>query len=175
MGDAEIRLALAEEFPALLAIDDDATLLYAEHGAPIELAPDHPFARAEQERWRRSTELGGTFVAIDESGEPVAFAALGWGDGAPYLDQLSVRRRAMRRGLGRRLLQHAAAWACEHGASELWLTTYGHLPFNRPYYERHGFVLVPEVSCGPEILHHLHQQRRYLPAPEHRVAMRRGV
>jgi len=73
------------------------------------------------------------------------------------------------------LLTHAAAWASAAGSSALWLTTYAHLPFNRRYYERHGYRVVPEAEWGPEIRHHLSEQRRYLPAPKERVAMRRVV
>jgi N-acetylglutamate synthase-like GNAT family acetyltransferase len=78
----------------------------------------------------------------------------------------------MRRGIGRRLLEHVIAWAREGGARHLWLTTYGHLPWNRPFYESVGFVLVPEERCGPDIRHHLADQRRWLPEPSQRVAMR---
>jgi N-acetylglutamate synthase-like GNAT family acetyltransferase len=81
----------------------------------------------------------------------------------------------MRRGIGRRLLEHAAVTARATGGSALWLTTYDQLPFNRPYYERHGYVLVPESACGPDIRHHLEEQRRYLPEPARRVAMRRAL
>jgi GNAT superfamily N-acetyltransferase len=176
MADAapspRIRPASSADFETIRSIDDDATALYAEHGLTILLAPDHPFARAELARWLRSAELGRAFFALDDAGQPVGFAALDWIDGQPYLDQLSVRRAAMRRGVGGRLLQHVRDWARGAGGSALWLTTYGHLPFNRPYYERHGYGLVPERACGPGIAHHLHEQRLHLPAPDQRVAMR---
>jgi hypothetical protein len=41
------RLALPHEIDALVAIDDDAATLYAEHGLALELAEDDPFALAE--------------------------------------------------------------------------------------------------------------------------------
>ena len=59
-----------------------------------------------------------------------------------------------------------------HGA-ELWLTTYDHLPFNRPYYERLGFRRVD--AFGRDIAQHLAAQREALPDPAHRIAMRRPV
>jgi len=40
--------------------------------------------------------------------------------------------------MGRRLLQLALSLTAP---AALLLTTYAHLPFNRPYYERFGFVL----------------------------------
>jgi GNAT superfamily N-acetyltransferase len=39
----------------------------------------------------------------------------------------------MRQGLGRRLVRQAIDWA---GPEPLWLTTYAHLSWNRPFYER---------------------------------------
>jgi GNAT superfamily N-acetyltransferase len=170
-----LRPALASEIAQLVSIDDDATALYAVHGMTIELGPDHPFVRAERERWLDSSERGRTFLAVAGGGAGLGFAALAEVDGAPYLDQLAVRLSAMRQGIGRRLLARAAEWAREAGGAALWLTTYDHLPFNRPYYERHGYVRVPERECGPGIVHHLAEQRRHLPAPEQRVAMRRPL
>lgn len=167
-----IRPALASEIDVLNAIDDDATRLYADHGVHIELAPDHVFVRLELARWLRSAELGRAFLAVDDSGAAVGFAALDVVDGEPYLDQLAVRLAAMRRGVGGRLLAHSADWARASGGGAIWLTTYDHLPFNRAYYERRGYILIPEAACGPGIRHHLDEQRRYLPAPAHRVAMR---
>jgi GNAT superfamily N-acetyltransferase len=170
-----VRSALPNELDMLLAIDDDATALYAEHGAAIELHPGHVFVRDERARWLRSAELGRAFIAVDPLGTAVGFAALDKIDGEPYLDQLAVRRVAMRRGVGGALLACSADWARAAGGSAIWLTTYAHLPFNRPYYERRGYVVVPESACGPAIVHHLDEQRRYLPAPDQRVAMRRSL
>jgi GNAT superfamily N-acetyltransferase len=101
---------------------------------------------------------------------PVGLLVMDHLDGQPYLEQLSVRVAAQRQGLGRLLLLRAIAWA---GAQPLWLTTYAHVAWNRPFYERHGFVAVPEGECAPEILAALEDQRRWLPAPEQRLVMRR--
>jgi GNAT superfamily N-acetyltransferase len=167
-----IEIAAPDDFADVIRIDDDATELYATAGIALGLTPVHPFTVAEQARWRRSVELGRLFFARDEQGQRVGLAALDRFDGVVYLDQLSVRRSAMRRGAGRFLLRHAVDWARSLEAPSLWLTTYGHLSWNRPFYESEGFVVVPEVECTPEILHHLDEQRAALPAPEERVAMR---
>jgi GNAT superfamily N-acetyltransferase len=174
-GWAEVRRASPADLETLRQIDDDAVSLYLDYGLKLDLALDHPFVRAELERWLRSAELGNVFLALDPSGEPIGFAALGWVDARPYLDELAVRRGAMRRGVGGQLLERAAAWARAANGSDLWLTTYAHLPFNRLYYERRGYLVVPEAACGPGIVRHLEDQRRHLPAPEQRVAMRRPL
>lgn len=193
-----LRLARPDELDLLVEIDEDAGRLYAEGGLPIDLAPDHPFVVAEQARWRSALALERVFLATDARGEGVGFAALGTldpldalrmperrespEDAAPYLEQLSVRRGAMGRGIGRRLLRRAIAWAAAygHGRSDarsggLWLTTYGHLDWNRPFYEREGFVVVPECEWPDAIARHIAEQRACLPHPDRRVAMRRAL
>jgi GNAT superfamily N-acetyltransferase len=170
-----IQVASVVDMPEVVSIDDESMSLYETAGLKFELTASHWFTIAEQSRWRRSAEAGRLFFAVDESDRRVGFAALDWVDDAPYLDQLSVRVTAMRRGAGGLLVRHAIQWARNEGASFLWLTTYGHLPWNVPFYRRYGFDLVPEAECGPGIVHHLDDQRRALPLPEQRVAMRRPL
>jgi GNAT superfamily N-acetyltransferase len=165
-----IRTALPAEIGEVIAIDDDACGLYDEAGLHLDMGPDHPFARAEWGRWAQSARRGDAFLAGLPAGPAVGMLVMGRVDGAPHVDQLSVRRSAMRRGLGRFLLMHAIEWAA---GDDLWLTTYGHVPWNRPFYQRHGFSVVPEARCPPEIVAILEDQRRWLPAPEQRIAMRR--
>ena len=179
---ALLRLARPDELALLVEIDDDAGQLYAEAGLPIELEPEHPFLAAEQARWRSALAQGRVFLAVDDRDRGLGFAALGalGGDeAAPYLEQLSVRRAAMGRGIGRRLLRRAIARAEGHDASApggwLWLTTYGHLRWNRPFYESEGFAAVAEAEWPPAIAHHVEEQRACLPDPEQRIAMRRPL
>jgi GNAT superfamily N-acetyltransferase len=167
-----LRRATPAETELLRAIDDDACALYSAYGLAIALPADHPFARDELARWQHSAELGRVWLAVDAAGRGVGFAALDRIGEVLYLDQLSVRMSAMRKGVGRRLLAESLAWARAEGGQALWLTTYAHLPFNRPYYERAGFLAVPEDECSAGILHHLVEQRRYLPMPEQRIVMR---
>lgn len=123
-------------------------------------------------RWEpRSPSVVGP-IAVAQGASPIGLLVLDRIDGAAYLEQLSVRRTAMRQGLGRRLLGRAIDWA---GDAPLWLTTYAHVPWNRPFYERHGFVTIPESACPPGIVAILDDQCRALPAPDERIAMRRSA
>jgi GNAT superfamily N-acetyltransferase len=169
-----IRSGTPNDFGVIVALDDDAARLYDEAGLDLHLADDHPFTVAERAMWLRSLEAGDTFVAVDAEGAPVGFAALELVDGAPYLDQLSVRRASMGRGIGRALLSRAVVWARAHGR-ELWLTTYGHLPWNRPFYEKEGFAVVAPEAWSPGMAALIADQRSALPAPAQRVVMRRPL
>jgi GNAT superfamily N-acetyltransferase len=169
-ADITIRGARPDELDLVVAIDDDASTLYVEAGLDVDLGPEHPFIRAERVTWGQAVAGGRVFFAEAPGGDALGVAVLDLVDGAPYLEQLSVRRRGMRRGIGRRLLRLSIEWA---GREALWLTTYAHLPWNRPFYERAGFVVVPEPDCPPGFRAILEDQRRSLPAPAERVAMRR--
>jgi GNAT superfamily N-acetyltransferase len=169
VGDALlIRRALPDEIDQMVSIDVDACTLYEEAGLDADLGPEHPYSVAERACWTRCAREGNAFVAGWPDAPAVGLLVMDRIDGAAYLEQLSVRRAAMGRGVGRRLLQRAIEWAGE----PLWLTTYAHIPWNRPFYERHGFVTVAESACPPGIVAILDEQRRALPAPTERIAMR---
>jgi GNAT superfamily N-acetyltransferase len=165
----EITIATAgpSDLAEMMAIDDDACAVFANVGMIIDLAPDHPFALAERSRWLRAATAGDAYFARDGAGQAVGLLVMGHlEDGAAYLDQLSVRARAARQGIGRQLLQRAFAWA---GPRDLWLTTYAHVPWNRPFYERAGFRV--EAQCPADVLAALNEQRAVLPDPDQRIAM----
>lgn len=165
------RTATLAELPLILALDEDATLLYGLAGLDATLPRAHPYGQHEMETWAADAAAGRvTFAELD--GEVAGFTACHFVDGAPFLDQLSVWRRLGGRGVGGALLARAMAWAAPLGP--LWLTTYDHpgVPWNRPLYERRGFRVVTEADQGPELRAVLAWQRTALPAPECRVAMR---
>src|SRR5581483_3145172 len=126
-------------------------------------------------RWLESLISGSALLAVDSGARILGFAASGWRDREPYLDQLSVRRGFMRMGIGSALLLAAHTLARQRRGRALWLTTYRHLSWNRPFYERAGFTVVPQSSWGPEILEEAIYERRWLPSPEHRIVMRKHL
>jgi len=165
------RPALESELSMARGIDDDACEAFKSIGLALDLAADHPFALAEVARWAEAAGRQQLIFACSAAGEPVGFAALGTVDSRPYLDQLSVRRAWMGKGIGGAFVERAKEWSSLAG--ELWLTTYDErVPWNQPWYARLGFVRVPEAGCGPELRRKLEAERASLPAPEARVAMR---
>lgn len=170
----EIRPLRCEEFPELLRVEDDACALYPQFGVQLQLAPDHPFVVDERTRWLRSTSIGRSFGGFVE-GDLAGICVLDVLDEVPYLDQLAVHPLHMRRGVGRALVRHAIHWSELRADGDLWLTTYGHLPFNRPFYESEGFTVEAEDGWSPGIAHHVEEQRRWIPLPDQRVAMRRTI
>jgi GNAT superfamily N-acetyltransferase len=170
-ADIVIRPASVGEIETLCEIDRDASTLFEQAGLFLELPSGHEFAINERHRWLRSVTAGRALLAVGAAGEPVGFAAAEIVDDQFHLDQLSVRTKLMRLGVGTALLNAVVRMARDSGASALWLTTYRHLAWNRPFYERRGFVVVPERECSPGICEILRYERRWLPRPEERVAM----
>ncbi len=167
-----MRKVMPEELDILISIDEASSELYEAAGIELELDHDHPFVMAESLRWSAAINKGCAYLALDQNNTPIGFITFGMVDDNPYLDQLSVHPDFMRQGVGGRLLGMAISWS---GDRSLWLTTYAHVSWNRPYYQRHGFVEVPEASCGPELRGILKEQRSVLPSPEYRIAMVRDA
>jgi GNAT superfamily N-acetyltransferase len=167
-----LRIARSDELQLLIDIDDEASELFLRAGITLALEKDPPFVVDESVRWAAAISKGLAHVAVDVRDRPIGFITLRYVDGEPYLDQIAVRLASMRRGAGTALLRQAVLWSANR---PFWLTTYSHLPWNKPYYERHGFEVVPESMCGSELHSILEQQRAVLPHPEQRVAMVRRV
>jgi GNAT superfamily N-acetyltransferase len=168
-----IRFASVSELGLLNEIDLDSAVLFEQAGLQMDFSDEHEFAIAERQRWKAAVSAGTTLIAIDARDESIGFAAVGLIDGEPYLAQLSVRARCMRRGVGSALLEAVGTMISDAGGPVLWLTTYSHLPWNVPFYKRRGFELVHEGGWGPEMSRQLSLEQRWLPRPEERVVMRR--
>ena len=146
----EIRTAVAQDIDLLVDIDNDASTLFEQAGLRLDAARDLEVTLAARDRWQKCIACGTVLMAVDHSGAAKGFAAVGARDGAPYLDQLAVRTCSMRQGVGTDLLYAATAMASRAGGQVLWLTTYNHLSWNRPYYERHGFAVISEHKARPD-------------------------
>jgi GNAT superfamily N-acetyltransferase len=166
-----IRPASPDEIDEAVDIDDDACTLFDTVGFQDDLGPQHPFKQAERARWLHAAREGSAFFAISRAGSAVGLLVLTFVDGQRYVEQLSVRRAVMRQGIGRHLLRYAIEWAA---GEPLWLTTYAQVPWNQEFYEGADFRVIPESQCPAGIVAILDDQRRWLPAPEKRVAMRRS-
>jgi len=168
------RTGVPADYPALRSIDDAAAVLFEQAGLVLDLPDDHEFVCSERDRWQRCLAAGEVILATDPRGHAVGFVAVSRLDTEPFLAQLSVRPEHMRRGIGSALLEAAFDSVSDEYAA-IWLTTYDHLHWNRPFYERCGFVRIPEPDCGDGVRAELALERRSLPQAQHRIAMRRAL
>jgi GNAT superfamily N-acetyltransferase len=141
----DIRAARAGELPLLRDIERAAGEAFRALGM-ARIADDEPPPVAELERYRAA---GLAWVAAGGDGIPVAYLLAEPVDGCLHVEQVSVRPDHARRGIGRRLLEHAAAHARRAGLPALTLTTFTAVPWNAPYYARCGFRLLAGAEVTP--------------------------
>jgi GNAT superfamily N-acetyltransferase len=130
-----IRTARPDDLPRLVEIEDAAETTFPALSMDFDPLP----GGTTVEELEPYVEAGRAFVATDEANRSVGYLLVGVLDGAAHIDQVSVHPDHARKGIGRELIERAAAWALAHGYRSLTLTTYVDVPWNGPYYERLGF------------------------------------
>ncbi len=156
---SSIRAARPHEFPDLREIEFAADQLYESVGIG-------PFTSDDAE------DHFDEAVLVLVTGEPpVGFICVEFVDGIPHIWQLSVHPDHVRQGLGRSLVEAASSWARSTGFDAITLTTYRDVPWNGPFYESLGFVVVHDLSPGLEAIRE-HEREMGNDAFGRRVAMK---
>ncbi len=88
------------------------------------------------------------WIAAGAGDEPVGFLAAHALDGEFFIEELSVARSHQRQGLGAALVAAAVDRARIEDFPSAVLTTYRDLPWNGPFYARHGFVEIDASRVG---------------------------
>lgn len=131
-----IRAARLSDLPRLAPIERAAVQLLLDFGmkGAVSVVPLAEHAAAYRQRR--------LLVAVDGDDEPVGFAVMQEHAGVGHLHEMDVHPEHGRRGVGTRLLQRCLGWARERGLPAMTLTTFREVPWNAPFYARHGFVEV---------------------------------
>lgn len=154
-----IEISASQAFasiPGLEAFADDSCMSDAQHMSAI----------TPQTNW----------IAETSDGTAAGFLAALAEEDVLHVYELSVHFEHQKQGIGAHLMNHAEAWAKTEGLKGLTLTTYQHVPWNAPFYERLGFQILPDRACGPRLAKLLDGERSSgLPFPEKRCAMRKDL
>ncbi|MGN6381673.1 MAG: 4-(cytidine 5'-diphospho)-2-C-methyl-D-erythritol kinase [Dyella sp.] len=134
-----IERARPSQVDALCAIERAAVQLFRGHPAWTAYAA----MAIPPELLHGAVARGLVWVAM-EQGEPVGFVWLDddLGDEAVGIGELDVLPSHGRRGIGAALLEHACAWARAAGYRQVHLGTLVDVPWNAPFYAKHGFSVV---------------------------------
>ncbi len=157
-----MRIAGPEDLAQLPAVEFAADELFRARG--IDDLPPPASAEERAGAWR-----------VLVAGRPVrGFAVLEIVGGVVHLELLSVDRAHGRQGLGAALLAAAVDAAREHGSDSVTLLTYADVPWNGPWYARHGWRETAEPTPA---LRELRRRERALGLDRHgrRIAMVRDV
>ena len=168
--DPLIRAPRPDELESLRAIERAAGTLFAQVGLD-DVAADEP----------ETIEALGAYLAagriwvicLDDMA--VGYGVVDIVDGAAHLEQMSVDPRYGRRGLGAALLTHVFEWARLEQFEAVTLTTFGHLPWNAPFYAKQGFRVLDDTDVGPELRQRRADETARGLDPELRVCMRRDL
>ena len=167
----QIARAQPSHVDALCAIERKAVQLFRGHPA----WPHYAAVSIPPELLRQAIDRGLVWAAFGESAEPVGFV---WLDdeligGAIGIAEIDVLPEHGRRGIGAALLEHGCAWAREAGYRRMDLGTLADVPWNAPFYARHGFAVVDKDD---PVFAHARQRDREHGFPDHlRVFMSRTL
>lgn len=134
-----IRNARDQEVERLIAIEQAAALRFIDHGYPA-LATAAPVA---PDVFRTFLSGRRTLVATDRLDQAVGFAITENLDRIEWVCELSVQPEHGRQGIGGALLAAVVRSAVARGRDRVGLSTFRKVPFNAPFYARHGFVEWP--------------------------------
>lgn len=155
MTSYSVEPALPEHVVLLPAIELAAARIIPEADLPAEMAAE----ATSVEVFAEAQRAGQLWVALDPTRRPVGFALVELLEAGPHLEELDVRPDHGRQGLGARLVAAVLDWAGKRGNSVLTLTTFSHLPWNRPYYERLGFRVLDPAEIPPDLARILERER----------------
>ncbi|WP_240669072.1 GNAT family N-acetyltransferase [Dyella sp. M7H15-1] len=136
-----IERANTAHVQAICTIERTAIELFREHRA----WPFYSVVSIPPEQLEEAIQQGLVWVALpDDRDEPVGFVWLDTEQGSEVagIAEIDVLPEYSRRGMGAALLEHACDWARSAGYRRVDLGTLADVPWNAPFYAKHGFVVV---------------------------------
>jgi len=140
-----IRLARPDEVSRLREIEDEAGAMFSGLWL-IDEALDVSFPLDDL---AGLIGLGQVWVGVTEDDIPVGMVIASVQEGAVYVEEMDVLPGHGRRGLGTRLLARVCAWAQAQGHPAVTLSTFRDVPWNGPFYRKHGFRDLPPGEWTP--------------------------
>ena len=166
-----IRAALPDDISVIRGIEVAAGEFFREIGMDA-IADDPPPAEGDLAPY-----LGGgrAWVATDTADKPIAYVLVDVIDDWAHIEQVTVHPLHSRKGHGSSLIDHAERWAAAHNLDGMTLTTFQDVPWNAPYYERLGFVHVPEQAWSDGLRQIVRQENHHGLNAWPRVVMKRKI
>ncbi|GAB3780693.1 4-(cytidine 5'-diphospho)-2-C-methyl-D-erythritol kinase [Dyella agri] len=163
--------ARLDQADTLRDIERAAQALFRGHPA----WPSYADSPMDSQALAEAIGAGRVWVASEEGGRAVGFVGVAIEDGEVGIAEIDVLPSHGRRGIGAALLEHACAWAAESGYPSVVLGTLSDVPWNAPFYARHGFEAIDPEQYTPALAeHHAHDRERGFPM-HLRVFMRRRL
>jgi GNAT superfamily N-acetyltransferase len=167
-----IRLARRDEVERLGTIERTASELFA--GAHV--SADLNGSIYDPDDLELLIEKGQVWIAsLDDDDVAVGFVIALKMDDVLHVEELDVLPEFGRRGIGTALLEHVCSWAASNGISSATLSTFRDVPWNAPFYLKHGFRILEPHEYTSNLLTVRETEERSGLRLETRVVMRREL
>lgn len=170
---ASVREMTSDDVAAVRDVELAAGALFRSVPEPriARCADDEPFSADEVTAYVRA---GRAWVAVVD-GDVVGFAVADVVDGCAHVKEIAVTPEHGRRGVGTALIDRVATWTTAEQLHAITLTTFRDVAWNRPWYERLGFRVLPENDLTPGLRRLRATEHEHGLPTELRVVMRRDV
>ena len=162
-----IELAKEPHIRAIPGIEQAAAAMFSESDLPIELR----YRVTDVETLVEAQREGRLWAALDADRTLVGFAMVGIVGGLAHLEEMDVHPEHTRQGIGSRLLDAVTTWARGNDYPGMTLITFRHIPWNAPFYERHGFIQLDEHHNSNDLRELMREEAEAGIEPRKRVAM----
>ncbi|MBX7542023.1 GNAT family N-acetyltransferase [Qipengyuania sphaerica] len=167
MSEFSIRLAREADADHLPAIESAAGRLFEQVEGLDAIAGMDPIPADEQ---RRLIRKGHSLVA-ESDGRIVGFTSTEPFRRELHIREISVHPDLQGRGIGAVLLRALGIDAQNSGFAAITLTTFSDVPWNGPFYARHGFQTVQDLDAHPRLKRDLEEEAQHGLPRERRIAM----
>lgn len=150
----KIELARMRHLSMIPGIEQTAATMFPEDYLPSTIRFDVTDGRTLREAQAESR----LWAATTRKGKLVGFAMADVVDGRAHLDEINVLPEFGQRGIGTQLVHKVRDWAVSCGFTGLSLVTFRDLPWNAPFYEKLGFVMMQESDLGEGLLELLDEE-----------------
>lgn len=142
--DYTIQLAAEHHVQAIPVIEQAAATIFSEFDLPphVRLLVTDRKTLIEAQRDKR------LWAALDQNNSLVGFALVRIVGGYAHLEEMDVHPDHGRQGIGSQLLAAVISWATAGKFPGITLITFRHLPWNAPFYERHGFIQLDDGNTS---------------------------
>ncbi|PHM38346.1 GNAT family N-acetyltransferase [Xenorhabdus innexi] len=116
-----------------------------------------------------------SWVALDNNGVPVGFILAKSLDGGLHIVELSVHGNWQRKGIGKALMETVIQVAENRRLKSVTLTTFRHVIWNAPFYQKLGFSILESQDMSEELQQILQDEIEYGFSAQQRCAMKRTI
>ncbi len=164
----KLRLAQRQDISQLVAVERSAAQLFRQQAELQHLAEGEVMSPQQHADFiDRQRE----WVMVNPTEQIVGFIAVLPFPYSWHIAELSVATHWQRQGVGKRLIEEVAEQARRQGVQRLTLTTFEHVAWNAPYYQRLGFRRVATAQLDTQLQHLLAQEAGQSFAASSRCAM----